>query len=110
MIDYKFLNNLEDMFPSRIIRYFAIDSLTIKNIPEFTDKLQASTIGFFGTIDSREVRHCIFIFNNKDSLNSFIDYLNKNNIYYTNNGYTYRKKDFIREMFEKYSYDTNIDL
>ena len=109
-MDYKFLNNLEDLFPCRIIRYFAIDSTTINNLAEHSDYVLDNTIGFFGTIDNRDIRHCIFIFNDTESLNRYIDYLNKNHIYYTNNGYTYRKKDFLRDMFEKYSYKTNIDI
>lgn len=110
MITFKRLNNLDNLFPNKVLRYFSIDCNTIKSMSEFRDNILNNTIGFLGVIDKRDIRHCIFIFNKKDDLDNFTAYLNKNKIDYKDNKYTYRVKSFLNDIFNENVLETNVDI
>jgi hypothetical protein len=110
MISLKTLNNLENLFPNKIIRYFSIDYDSIKNLVEFNKTMSENTLGYIGTRDKRNISHCIFIFQSPEKIDNFTTHLNKFGIDYVNNKYTYRNKTFLNDLFNEYNYSTNINI
>ena len=62
MISLKTLNNLESLFPNKIIRYFSIDYDSIKNLVEFNKTMSENTLGYISVRDKRNISHSIYIF------------------------------------------------
>lgn len=110
MISLKTLNNLESLFPNKIIRYFSIDYDSIKNIVEFNKTMSENTLGYISVRDKRNISHSIYIFKSSENIDNLTAYLNKSKIDYVNNKYTYRNKTFLNDLFNEYNLSTNINF
>ena len=110
MLTLKLMNNLESLFPNKVIRYFSIDMNTLYTTEVLTNAIVDYTKGYIHTTDRRNIKHCIFIFNSDKEVTEFSTVLQDNKIEFTNNKYTFRIKTFLNDLFNEYNYYTNIDL
>lgn len=110
MITLNKLNNLENMFPMKIIKYISIDVKTIKDNNGISEMIKNTTLGYITTKDNNSVNHSIYIFKDESNLNTLLKYLNEHHIDYNINRYVYRIKTFLNELFNEYSYTSNINV
>ena len=108
MFEKSKMNYLEMYYPSCFIKFYGFE--IIDNDTSILDNILDKCIAYIKFDVSSHNVQCLVIFKGENMYNDFISNLNKNNIPYKEDTYTYRVKTHINQLLDECHYSTNLNI